>query len=360
MREARRGPRGSGREFWTPGAPGAPPGSRSGPRGQALMSGPIGASVPASVGARQQQPPPERPRMLPPADLFAISIARKSRAWPHKAQQERDLGCPEIVSTPLIARSICLLRFPGYLSPLLRRHDKGNPGASLARKATGPTRAAEPPNVTSRPTSGPSSEERRGALTGFASDRRTVGQRERSVPQLPSSQGPAPAGPWLAFAGRGEPRVLRSPSEDPMRHPLVTQASPVCARSGGRRLHASNGLRFEHGASTVRTLHFGGAASSPLRSLPQSAPIAEAPGTMKAPALRHRFGGDLLGSGRALLGNVARPRRRRDVRVAMGMARTGSTDKEPCAPGGMGTPLGIPHLGSKTSVLHGIARGSGA
>lgn len=324
------------------------------------MRGPTGASVPTSVGARQQQRPPARPRMLPQSEPFAISFPAGSQAQPHKPLHLIDLGRLEIVSTPLAARQICSLRFPGYLSPLLRRHDKGNPGASLARKATGPTRAAEPPNVTSRPTSGPSSEERRGALTGFASDRRTVGQRERSVPQLPSSLGPAPAGPGLAFAGRGEPRVLRSPSEDPMRHPLVTQASKPCARSSGRRLHASDGLRFDHGASMVRTLHFGGDASSPLRSLPQGAPIAEAPGTMKAPALRHRFGGDLLGSGRALLGNDARPRRRRDVRVAMGMARTGSTDKEPCAPGGMGTPLGIPHLGSETSVLHGIARGSGA
>ena len=81
---------------------------------------------------------------------------------------------------------------------------------------------------------------------------------------------------------------------------------------------------------------------------------------MKAPALSHRFGGDVLGSGRAPLGNVARPRRRTDVRVTMGMVYTGSTDKEPCAPGGMGTPLGIPHLGSATSVAYGIARGSNA
>ncbi len=324
------------------------------------MSGPTDASALASCGARQQQLPPGRPWVTPRAALFAISFAPKSQAWRFKSSLLNDLGCPEIVSTPLAPRPICHLRFPGYLSPLLRRHDKGNPGASLARKATGPTRAAEPSNVTSRPTSGPSSEERRGALTGFASDRRTVGQRERSVPHLPSSLGPATAGPRLAFAGRGELVCPRPPSEDSMRHPLVTQASKPCARSGGRRLLVSGGLRFDHGASTVRALHSGGAASSPLRFLPQSAPIADAPGTMKAPALRHRFGGDLLGSGRALLGNVARPRRRRDVRVAMGMARTGSTDKEPCAPGGMGTPLGIPHLGSTTSVLDGIARGSGA
>lgn len=204
-----------------------------------------------------------------------------------------------------------------------------------------PRSAAKPPRVSPR---------REGLLV----------REERSVPHLPSSPGPAPAGPGLAFADRGELRVLRNPSEDPMRLPLVTQASMPCARSGGRRLHASDGLQFDHGTSTVRALHFGGAPSSPFRSILESTPIGEAPGTMKAPALRHRLGGDVLGSGRALLGNVARPGKRRDVRVAMGMARTVSNDKEPCVPGGMGTPPGIPHLGSATSVLHGIARGSSA
>ena len=139
---------------------------------------------------------------------------------PHCLQS---LGAPGNRFQSSRTRPICQLRFRSYLSPLPRRHDKGNPGASLARKATGPTRAAGPPNVTSRPTSGPSSEERRGALTGFASDGRTVGRWERSVPHLPSSLGPAPAGPGLAFTGRGElvcpPHPIGRPHETLLRHP---------------------------------------------------------------------------------------------------------------------------------------------
>ena len=154
--------------------------------------------------------------------------------------------------------------------------------------------------------------------------------------------------------------VLRTLSDDPMRRSLVTQASKPCARSAAPRLHASHGPRSTHGASTARALHFGGAASSPLRSIPKRRPTGAAPGTMKALALDHRLGGDEHGSGCALLGNCARPGRRRDDRAAMGMARTESTDKEPCAPGGMGTPPGHPHLGSATSVANGIARGSSA
>ena len=80
---------------------------------------------------------------------------------------------------------------------------------------------------------------------------------------------------------------------------------------------------------------------------------------MKALALDHRLGGDEHGSGRALLGNFARPGRRGDDRAAMGMARTES-GQGAVAPGGMGTPPGTPHLGSATSVANGIARGSSA
>jgi len=46
---------------------------------------------------------------------------------------------------------VCPLRFPGYSVALQRRHDKGKPDASPGRKATGPSRAAEFPNV-DRPT----------------------------------------------------------------------------------------------------------------------------------------------------------------------------------------------------------------
>ncbi len=47
--------------------------------------------------------------------------------------------------------SICQLQLPGYPVGLQRRHDKGKPDASPGRKATGPSRAAELPNV-DRPT----------------------------------------------------------------------------------------------------------------------------------------------------------------------------------------------------------------
>lgn len=43
------------------------------------------------------------------------------------------------------------MQFPGYPVGLQRRHDKGKPDASPGRKATGPSRAAELPNV-DRPT----------------------------------------------------------------------------------------------------------------------------------------------------------------------------------------------------------------
>ena len=170
---------------------------------------------------------------------------------------------------------------------------------------------------------------------------------------------PRPIPGWPSPAGASS-CVLRNPPDDPMRRSLVDQASKPCARPAAPRLEGSRGSRSALGASTTRAHHSGGAASSPLRSVPKSRPTGASPGTMKALALDHRLGGDEHGSGRALLGNFARPGRRRDDRAAMGMACTESTDKEPCAPGGMGTPLGIPHLGSAASAADGIARGSSA
>lgn len=184
------------------------------------------------------------------AHPIPISLALKGTAGTYNLHISSDLGRREIVSTPRTARPICQLRFRRYLSPLSRRHDKGDPGASLARKATGPMWAAEPPNVTSRPTSGPSSEERRGTFTGFASDGRTVGRWERSVPRSPSSLGLAPADPGLAFTGRGEfvcpPQPTGRPHETlPRRSDLEALRAPRRALAR-RLLWAPIHLRREH------------------------------------------------------------------------------------------------------------------
>lgn len=151
----------------------------------------------------------------PGARLNTISFARAGPKRWRKALCNHHLGRTETVSTPLDTRPICHLRVRSYLSALRRRHDKGNPGASLVRKATGPSRAAELPKVTSRSTSSPSSEERRGTLTGFR-----LGWKDcwsegtfRSSPALRPGSGHGRARAGLLPPRRA--RVFREPSEDP-------------------------------------------------------------------------------------------------------------------------------------------------
>lgn len=316
------------------------------------------AQIPMARRGRTPQGP--SPQATPSAHRNPISLALRSATGECNRIAFNHLGRREIVSSP---------RGPGrfancdFVAIFLRSHGdttratqvrawhakprapRGQPGHRMSppdqHRVRRPRSAAEPSRASPR---------MEGLLVGG------------NVPFLtcpPAWVRPRPVPGWPSPA-EASSCVLRTPSDDPMRRSFVTQASKPCARSAAPRLHGSHGLRSTHGASTARALHFGGAASSPLRSVPKRRPTGAAPGTMKALALDHRLGGDEHGSGRALLGNFARPGRRRDDRAAMGMARTESTDKEPCAPGGMGTPPGTPHLGSATSVANGIARGSSA
>lgn len=142
-------------------------------------------------------------------------------------------------------------------------------------------------------------------------------------------------------------------------HTTINAASALEARPA---TVVGSSFRLDRGSESGLPIHLaGGALLTPVRPVPSGPSPAAFSGTMKAPASALRFGGGGSGLGRALLGNDARPGRRRSgIRVAMGMAASEATDREPCALRGMGTPRCLPHPGLVTSVTLGIARGSDA
>lgn len=116
-----------------------------------------------------------------------------------------DIRQPRKRFAPLSLPPVCQLQFPAYSLGLQRRHDNGKPGASLGRKATGPLRVAELPNVDHRPFGSVV----RGAPRNphrFRLGLGTVGRVGTTVPHLPSGPGSAPAGPGTVSSAPGRDR----------------------------------------------------------------------------------------------------------------------------------------------------------
>ena len=110
--------------------------------------------------------------------------------------------------------------FPSYPVLLRRRHDKGKPDESPGRKATGPSRAAELPNVEeARPTLGPSSEERRGASAPPRTNGRLVGLGTFRSSTCPPARDRPCADPGAAFSPEAV-RMHLQPSKEQRNHSM--------------------------------------------------------------------------------------------------------------------------------------------
>ena len=156
------------------------------------------------------------------------------------------------------------MRFRSYSVALRRRHDKGKPDASPGRKATGPSRAAELPNVeVTRPTSGPSSEERRGAsvpprteglLVGLGTLRSSTCPPARDRPSCRSRGGlssPEVASDALAREPRIPPmsKSTKKPAERAASRETRRQRTPLRACSAPGRNHERTRVRRLAGVS---------------------------------------------------------------------------------------------------------------
>lgn len=217
------------------------------------------------------------------------------------------------------------MQLPGYPGGLQRRHDKGKPDASPGRKATGPSRAAELPNV-DRPTlrdRRPRSAAEPATVPPRTENRGSDGNH-RSSSALPDRGRRRPA-PERLPPGRGGVGKGSARSRAPMHSPTDAPHSP-------RPLHGQADVTSTVGSPWGRD-------------------------GSRDPSSLDGFGQGRRGLESGRVGTRTRSARRSGSRAVVGMACSGVELKESCDVGRLGTLPSHPHLGPAVSVARN-ARGS--